>query len=346
MRMIFPALLALALAGCHGGGESSDQAADQQPVATVQVQTARKAAIVDHLDATANVVPLTERTGSLMPTVPARLLKLHVALGSHVRAGELVAELMPDPTSRSDYEKSQAAYALAQRDLERQRRLVEGGVAPQAVLDQSQAAFASAQADLEAKRGAYRLAQANTSLRAPISGVVTQLNGAVGQVADATTPLALIADLSEVGLDTEVPNTEVSKLHPGDAVTVIAPDKTRLPGRLKTIPDIVDPATQRARVLVSAANPSSLLKPGSFATVTFILGRHEGVLLPETAVVPREKGSVVYTVADGVAHERPVTTRPGGAGQVEVVKGLSGGETVVVGGAYVLSDGAPVKVGG
>lgn len=344
MRMWMPAVLALALAACHQGGQE-EQAADTQPVAAVQVQTATASEIVDRLDAPANVVPLAERTGSLMPTVPARVLTLHVALGQRVKAGQLVAELIPDPTTRADYEKARAAYGLAQRDLERQRRLFEGGVVPRAQLDQAQAAYVQAQADLEARQAAFKLAQANTALRAPISGVVTQLTGAVGQVADTTTPLALIADLSEVGLDTEVPNTEVNKLRAGEAVTVTTPDKTRLPGHLRTIPDLVDPATQRARVLVVAANPQGLLRPGSFAGVTFTLGRHRGILLPETAVVPREKGSVVYTVSGRVAHEKLVTSRPAGKGQVEIVEGLKGGETVAVGGTYVLSDGAPVRVG-
>jgi cobalt-zinc-cadmium efflux system membrane fusion protein len=345
MRMGMCLLVAITLTACHPGGGEADQGAEQQPVAAVKVQTAMRRPIVDTLDAPANVVPLAERTGSLMPTVPARVMALHVALGQRVKSGQLIAQLIPDPTTRADYEKARAAYGLAQRDLDRQRRLFDGGVVPRATLEQAQATFEQAQADLDARQAAYRLAEANTSLRAPITGVVTEMAGAVGQVADTTTPLAMIADLSVVGLDTEVPNTEVNKLHPGDAVTVVTPDKTRLPGHLRTIPDLVDPATQRARVLVEADNPKGLLRPGSFATVAFTLGQHAGILLPESAVVPREAGSVVYTVSDGHAHEHAVTSRPAGGGQVEILTGLKGGETVAVEGTYVLSDGAPVRVG-
>ena len=64
--------------------------------------------------------------------------------------------------------------------------------------------------------------------------------------------------------------------------------------------------------------------------------------VPETAVVTREDGDVVFVVENGVAHMRSVKIGPAEGGQVAIVEGLKSGEKVVLVGQQELSDGAKI----
>jgi multidrug efflux system membrane fusion protein len=85
----------------------------------------------------------------------------------------------------------------------------------------------------------------------------------------------------------------------------------------------------------------------AFVTVDLALGTHPGLVVPAHAVVDRQDGPVVYVITDGSAHARRVTLAPdSGAPTREVKTGLKPGERVATEGAYELSDGARVTLGG
>jgi len=90
------------------------------------------------------------------------------------------------------------------------------------------------------------------------------------------------------------------------------------------------------------------LRPGAFCEVTVPVGNaRQGIVVPSLAVLPTEKGNVVYIVDDKhIAHTRVVElgmhTAEGG---VELTRGVKAGELLVVRGIEPLTDGAPVKLG-
>jgi membrane fusion protein (multidrug efflux system)/multidrug efflux system membrane fusion protein len=88
------------------------------------------------------------------------------------------------------------------------------------------------------------------------------------------------------------------------------------------------------------------LRPGSFAEISVPVGS-EGThpVIPQTAVRPSERGFIAYVVEHAAAVERVLTIGMRTAdGQLEVLSGLSPGDTLVVRGSESLRDGAPVKV--
>lgn len=143
------------------------------------------------------------------------------------------------------------------------------------------------------------------------------------------------------------PENVAVRLRPGQSVALsdfAQPDKT-VPGTIREIRPALSATTLSRDVIVAVAN--SAWRPSGSIRGEVTLGVNRGArVVPETAVVLRPKGSVVYGIADNVARERPVTTGIIRDGQIEIRAGVEAGETVVVDGAALLSDGAKVQVRG
>jgi len=114
-------------------------------------------------------------------------------------------------------------------------------------------------------------------------------------------------------------------------------------GTIREIRPALSATTLSRDVIVTVANNN--WRPAGSIRGEVTLGiRRAALVVPETAVVLRPKGSVVYAVSGEHAKERVVTTGIQRDGFIEVRSGLEAGETIVVDGAALLSDGAKIKV--
>jgi RND family efflux transporter MFP subunit len=102
-------------------------------------------------------------------------------------------------------------------------------------------------------------------------------------------------------------------------------------------------ATSRAlNAIVQFATDGSYVGGGTVNAQVVTAVKNNVVVVPEQSVVLRPAGKVVYVVQDGKALQRVVQTGFRKDGRVEIVSGLSGGETVAVDGAGFLTDNAAV----
>jgi multidrug efflux system membrane fusion protein len=102
--------------------------------------------------------------------------------------------------------------------------------------------------------------------------------------------------------------------------------------------------TRTVECLALVENRDALLKPGFFATVRAVIAVHEkAIVVPDSAILPTERGFVAFVVKNAKAVQRVV--RPGlfvREGAVEILEGLAPGETLVVTGTSALSEGSEV----
>ncbi len=114
-------------------------------------------------------------------------------------------------------------------------------------------------------------------------------------------------------------------------------------GKVHAIDPVVDPVSRNVRVRARIANPAGVLKPGMFARATADLGgKTSAILLPEQAIVPRPDGSYVFLAVDGKADLRKVKLGKREPGRVEIVSGVTAGDTVILDGQIKLRPGVPV----
>jgi multidrug efflux system membrane fusion protein len=115
--------------------------------------------------------------------------------------------------------------------------------------------------------------------------------------------------------------------------------------RIYHVGQVADPVSRQVEVLAWVRNPG-VLKPGFFAEVSLPgASRSEALVVPEGAVLASEQGFIAYVVDGGSVHEKPIQLGlRTGDGLVEILDGLTRGETVVVEGSDRLADGSPVRV--
>ena len=108
---------------------------------------------------------------------------------------------------------------------------------------------------------------------------------------------------------------------------------------------MVDPTTRSIKIRALADNPGNKLFPGSFANVKFSLSRTgQAILIPTQAVIPILKGKKVMVARNGKAISQNIVTGIRKNKEVEVISGLSAGDTVITSGIMQLRDSMMVKV--
>lgn len=303
----------------------------------------------------------TVEKGNLLITLDDRELRAEVGR-LEATARSIQADL--------DYWRLQAA---------RDEKLLQGEVIPPQKRDESKRMVASLEASLHANEYALAAARAKldyTLIHAPFSGAVQRLDTEVGELAApgkallelvATRPLKAVfsvpqKDIAEITSHADGHSSRARDDSPSDArvpgergtelltkrgmeVRLIVPslDKT-ITSRIDHVYPALDTATRNATFDVRLPEHLEGLRPGMTADAIVILAEFERALvLPRAAIRIREGSTGVYTVEENIARLRPVTVGQAQGGQVRIVSGLKGGETVIVTPDPRLQDGSRVQ---
>jgi len=258
--------------------------------------------------------------------------------------------------AKSTLLKAQATQKAAEAALERRQTASKDspGLVAGEEIEQKETAVDTAKADVESARQALRVAELNlrdSSVRTPIPGVVQTRTVQQGQYLQAGAVLATILQREPMLLRFQVSEQDAPRLAAGMTATLVRKESPRqFTAKISLVSDAADPTTRMVPVTaqVDATEHQHWLRPGAFCEVTVPIGNaRKGIVVPALAVQPTEKGNVVYIVGDDhIVHAKVVElgmhTPEGG---VELTRGVTAGELLVVRGIEPLSDGAPVKIG-
>lgn len=332
----------LFVASCTGGGDES-ASSEAQPVVSVQTTVATAQPFTETLGAIGTVTPRPGHVAALGALQPARITRVLVAAGQRVTAGQTLVELDQAPFHAST-QAAEATLAAAERSLERAQRLAAEGILPRKEADQAAAELAKARSDAVAAQRAEQL----STLRAPISGVVTRVNAALGATADVAQPLVEVADPRAVDVIVGVSSAEASRIRAGATVRLSAGQSAAGEplgvGHVADVGGTVDTANRSVSVRVQAPTTRRPLRIGETVFGDIEVAMHpSAIVIPIEALVPDGEEMKVFVVdGAGVAHERKVAIGGRTERVAEVTSGLTAGERVVTYGAYGLTDSAKV----
>ena len=307
------------------------------PVKAVPAKVARallEAGAVGSLRADESIV--------IRPEIAGRIERIGFEEGQGVKRGALLAR-MDAAETRAQVTSSRAQAALDKQRLERGDDMRRKGFISQQALDELKSAYTRSLA----KQREDEAKLAKSEIRAPFDGVAGLRQVSEGAYVAAGTDIARLEKIDQLKLDFRVPENYLAQLRTGLAVSaaVDAFPQASFPGKIYAIEPAVDEQTRTVLARARVANPELKLRPGMFARVSLTLGvRENAVWIPEEAIVPRGQDSYVFRVIEGKAELVQVQTGTRKVGEVEIMKGLAGGDVVVTEGTQRLAPGMQVSI--
>lgn len=292
-----------------------------------------------------------------------RVSAVLVKLGDSVKRGDPVLTLESSDADAAASASLQAQAALtqaranvnkAQSDYDRAKDLFEHNAVAQKdvltaenALAQSKAALDQAETGIQqADRKAQLLGLKpgvfgqKVTVNAPISGKVLDMSVAAGEYRnDTNAPVMTIADLSTVWVASDVPESEIRFIQPGERIDV---ELTAYPGetfhgRVTRIADTVDPQTRTIKVRAEMDNSHGKLRPEMYGTIRHTDSMRTVPVVPVGAVVQGDgKSSVWVEQRPGKFVPVEVKTGERNGDVLPVLSGLKTGARVVVDGAMLL----------
>jgi membrane fusion protein, heavy metal efflux system len=348
--------------GDHEGHDEHDGEGKVRMTAEIQKQNgvvvgaAKKERLAGVISATGKVEANADRIAHVSPRISGKIVAVRSSLGDSVAAGQVLATLdsveLGEALSR--YHQSKTRLTLAQSNMDRIKVLVDKKIAARKEILQAETDYSMAQTELHTDEGRLQLYGVNLStlneesrrkpllpVRAPIGGIITEKHAIVGELADPSTSLYTIADLSSVWVVVDINEKDLARVHRGQtaSLTVGAFPDLKLKGRITYIADLVDQNTRTVKARIEVGNPGRKLKPEMFATIELALATDAPPVLtvPEDALQDLDGERVVFVMEkkDEFA-PRPVQTGRTAGGMVEIVSGLKEGEQYAVKGSFIL----------
>ena len=330
----------LVAGACRG---SSETAADSTAIVQVKTAVATIQPFEEKIGSIGTVMVHSGHLASLSAPAPARITTVYVSVGQKVSVGTPLIAFEQTPFIAAA-QSAEAALVAAERAYDRARRLADAGIVPRKDAELAATALAQARA---AALIARRMAQLAV-VRAPISGVVTQLNASIGASADVNQPLVEVANLAFLDIVFNVAPAEAVHIAPGAAVTLSAGETATGEalgvGRIMSVGATVDSSTRSVEVRAQAPPSARALRIGETIFGQISLGvKPRAIVVPVAALVPDGDGFKVFVVnAENIAIGRKVTVGRRTDTVAEITSGLVGGERVVTEGAYGVEDSVKV----
>lgn len=311
--------------------------------------------LADHVEFSGALV--APGTAVVRAKAAGTLLALSVAEGSRVSAGQTIGQIDAAELNSRLAERA-AAVESARAQLvqaERQHQANIGLAAQKFIsdtgLESSKAALEAARAQLQsaqAQQATGRLGLRDTTLLAPIRGLVSKRHVLPGEKLSIEQPVVTIIDLSRLELAGVVGTHEVSRLAPGMPVDVrIEGVAEPVSGRIARIAPAAEPGTRSIGVTIELPNPREALRAGQYALARVVLSdAAERLTLPLDAVGSSSGQDHVWVIENGALMRRAVTTgrRDPARGRVEVLSGLPPEATVLAASFDNLREGAKAAV--
>jgi Cu(I)/Ag(I) efflux system membrane fusion protein len=177
------------------------------------------------------------------------------------------------------------------------------------------------------------------TITSPRHGTVVEKRALAGISVDPMTPLYVIADLKRVWVLADVYERDMAQVKLGHVarLTVDALPGRKLAGQVTFVSPVVNDATRTAKARIEFDNAEGVLKPGMYATVMIDIDLGEGIAIPEDTIIDTGERKIVFVAHQGGHFEpRSIQVSIAIQGSVQVLSGLSEGESIAETGQFLL----------
>jgi multidrug efflux system membrane fusion protein len=339
-----------------GAKARTPRAGNDRPVPVIVAKAERKQVPV-RIDALGTVTPIA--SVAIKARLETTIVGVHFRDGAHVKKGDLLFTLdcratdAHIATTEGQLARDRAQLAGAERDVHRYTDLVAKAATPVVNLDNAKTQSAIYRAAIKADEGVLqnlKVERSYCTIVAPITGRISAAALKVGNFvrpAD-TVAMATINQLAPVYVSFTVPQKNLPDIRAALAKrtatvqAVIPGSQKHARGQVSMIENSVDSATGMATIRATMPNEDEMLWPGTLVTAEMTLRTESEVVVPSDAVQVSQTGSIVFVIDKDIAKVRHITTERQVGEETVVTAGLKGGETVVIDGQLLLTEGKRV----
>ena len=299
------------------------------------------------------------RMARVSAPVTGRITDLEVVEGQNVKRGQVLARVHSTQLSdeQSNLLKAVSQRRLAERAVERARRLLEAGVIGEAELQRREAELQQASTELSSTRDqlkilgmsedvlerveSTRTVNSTAQVLATIDGTVLERKVTTGQVVQSAEVVCALADLSRVWLVADVPEQAAGAIEVGKYVQAEIPSLPgqTVRGKLTFVSATVDRETRTVRIRLDVPNPKRKLKPAMLATMVLSDAAENHRIVPLTAIVREGNQDYVFVQTAGQTFRlKQVNLGIEHEGKRVILDGVHTGEKVVLDGAFHLNN--------
>ena len=270
-----------------------------------------------------------------------KVVAINFQEGSAVRKGDLLAKVNDKPL-QAQLARYEAQLKLAEDRVYRQSALLEKDAVSQEAFEQAQTELATLIAEINIVKSNIEL----TELRAPFDGIIGLRNVSEGAYASPSVVVAKLTKIDPLKIDFFVPERYANQIKSGTRLTFTVDGREEtFHGSVYATESKVDPETRSFAVRAIYPNTRARLMPGRFATVHIQLHDiPDAIAIPTEAIVPEMGVDKVYLYRGGKAHAVEVTTGLRTDAELQILRGLSVGDTIITSGTLQLREGLPVKL--
>ncbi len=348
------------------------------PNQLVTVAAAAAGEVESHLELGGVLLPI--QTADISSRITGQVISLPHKAGDQIKSGDVLMVLDTQALrgqliqAEANYKAAQAAVEAAensalisktnldaaQTNLERLQALFNAGGASQSQLYETRDKLTIAQQQYKTASGPtlaqgrasaeaayatvrnYQIQIENSTIQAPISGVMVTQNVNIGQVVTAGATVISLADTSTLKLKSTIPQDQLLFLSPGQEMKVMVDSYsgTIFKGLVTSLGPMAVSTGQVFPVEISLVNDGGLM-PGLSAHST-LTSKAAGLVVPKEAIRQSDNKSFVFVVQDNKAWQREVTTGLFDDRDIIIIAGLSEGERVAATNVSQLSDGEAV----
>ena len=288
-------------------------------------------------------------TGVLLPDeevdlsfeTSGKVIEINFDEGTTVTKGQLLAKVN-DRQLQAQLKRLLAQLKLAEDRVFRQNALLERDAVSKEAYEQVKTDLATLNADIEIVKANIAL----TELRAPFDGVIGLRQISVGSYASPTTIVAKLTKVVPLKVEFSVPERYASQIRKGTNLNFkIDGKEDALAAKVYAVESAINPNSHTFTARALYPNTNRALLPGRYASI--LLKKEEiqnAIAIPTEAIVPEMGKDKVYLYKSGKAEPVEIITGIRTASEVQVVRGIQVGDTILTSGTLQLRTGLPVTL--
>lgn len=288
-------------------------------------------------------------SGKLMPDeevdlsfeASGKIIDINFTEGSSVKKGQLLAKVN-DSQLQAQLARLEAQMPLAEDRVFRQNALLQRDAVSKEAYEQVKTELATLHADIENVKASIAM----TELRAPFDGVIGLRQVSTGAYASPTTVIAKLTKITPLKVEFAVPERYARQIRKGTNLTFKIEGKLEeFKAQVYATESSINPETHTLTVRAIYPNHNGLLLPGRYADVSLKQEEiSDAIAIPSEAIVPEMGKNKVFVYRSGKAYPIDVEIGIRTEAEVQIVKGLSAGDTILTSGTLQLRTGMPVTI--